>query len=84
MWFVAWGYPEVQLIIAFCIMGNGLHLLEDLQLSRFSMRGFYTIKLRETISGKVKGLTGIQSTMWLIANFWISVFFFILTIYMVV
>lgn len=83
LWFIAWGIPEVQLIIAFCVLGNGLHLLEDIQINRFSMRGTYTIKTRQTITGKVKGLNGWNSTLWLIINFLISVVLFGITIMLV-
>jgi len=81
MWFVAWGYPELQLIISFWILGVGLHCLEDIRLNRASARGFYTIKIRQTISGKVKGLTGMGTTCWLFWNFVLSFIPMIITLW---
>jgi len=82
LWFLSIGFPDLQLIISFMILGVGLHCLEDIQVFRVSMRGAYTIKIRQTITGKVKGLSGIGSTFWLLLNFVISLLFFTLTLYL--
>ena len=79
MWLFALQYPEMMLVLSFTILGVGIHCLEDIQLIKASMRGTYTIKVRQTITGKVKGLSGWNSTIWLVANFIVSVVLFVIT-----
>lgn len=79
MYVFAWQHPEILLLLSFTVLGVGLHCLEDVNLIKSTMRGTYTIKTRQSISGSVRGLNGMKSTLWLVGNFVLSVIIFTLT-----
>lgn len=63
------------MLTAFMMLGTGLHLLADCHVRRKRMIGTYCIKLYKTL-GKMKGLSGMESTIWLFLNFTCSVLLF--------
>jgi len=78
MWLFSLQYPIVMLIFAFCCFGVGLHLLEDINIFK-GRTGFYCIKMRVTLTGKVKGINGKWTTVWLFSNFLFSIAILLVT-----
>ena len=85
LWIISFGNPDLQMISALLGFSIGVHLACDTHVLKRKMVGFYTIKLwKNVLTGKMHGLNGVKSTIWLWANFWLSVALLLLTVWMVV
>lgn len=84
-WILALIYPMVALIIALFMVSVGFHLLGDCKTNRDGMRGTYNICLYAIpipmSDDKRFGLSGIQSTFWLLGNFWLSILILVVTVW---
>nr|URC17486.1 MAG: hypothetical protein [Lokiarchaeota virus Skoll Meg22_1214] len=65
----------------FLILNVGIHLVCDVRIIHEKRRGSYTIKFYLTPENRVRGLRGKASTTWLVVNFIMSIFIFIISIY---
>lgn len=66
--FMSLQYPSFALFITILNVSVGVHLLGDCKINRSKMMGYYCI-----CYWKGKRLNGLNSTLWLLGNFTLSV-----------
>ena len=79
LWFLSWGYPELQLLSSMIILAVGFHCLCDVSFT--TKGGTYCVKLFYVpLKGNIRGLNYFMSTVWYVVNFLVSLGLFILTV----
>ena len=90
MWLFCLQYPGAMLCASFCVLGVGLHLLEDINVFK-GRQGTYCIVVwgelyfeNAILKFRGKRLNGFWATVWLFGNFLVSVLIFIITCWVIV